>query len=468
MPLESIHGAGKGYGGYSRHNEHKKVGSSIKVRAKQKYTLEELNQYLLSDDEDNRLEHKESTLINDKSPLHDVQSQQDPVGNLEDIEMADLDNEENVEMVSNYLTDARLHEQDNNIIANDRIDQFESVISNVELATQTQTIFVVDTNFIISHLNTLEALRSTFKEFHHLIVIPSYTVRELDGLKNSEKIVESCHNVGDVKHGTNIGASARSANSWIYKHMANTASGVIGQKLRQRINPNNVKDDAILDCCIYFKEKLGYFVILLSNDKNLCLKALTEEILTVSYRKGMTGQLIASKAHEENIYRFGSNIARGVKQEYPTHSQNVLMNSRENEEKLDFKETSKHIFLEIEKLLLMSVNRIMLDEYGEEIDCLDFDPNRIESIIDISKCIYNYWVSVFSEYFRGSKLCKNDWKLLPDALTTVPNNKSLLEVFTQFWTDVLEHLFIKRNDDENTKLETMSNEWKTLIKRTTT
>lgn len=48
-----------------------------------------------------------------------------------------------------------------------------------------KTAFVVDTNFIISHLNTLEKLRSLSSTYHHLIIVPTTVIQELDGLKRA-------------------------------------------------------------------------------------------------------------------------------------------------------------------------------------------------------------------------------------------------------------------------------------------
>ena len=76
--------------------------------------------------------------------------------------------------------------------------------------------------------------------------------------------------------------------------------------MSQRISKDLVKDDAIFDCCLYFKKTYPQsLVILLSNDKNLCAKALSNDVLTVSFRENMSGRLIANTIYEENVERFG-------------------------------------------------------------------------------------------------------------------------------------------------------------------
>ncbi|CAL9728454.1 transcriptional protein Swt1p [Monosporozyma unispora] len=378
-------------------------------------------------------------------------------GEEEDILMEDMQNQNDIEMVSNYLTQQRLQvstaisENGTNVNTNN-FAQYN--ITSLE-PTQLQTVYVVDTNFIISQLHTLEELRELSEKYHHVLVIPTTAIAELDGLKssNSEKI---------ARH-------ARAGNNWIYKNLAISNSGILGQKLRQRLDYNTLKDDSILDCCLYFREKLGCFVILLSNDKNLCLKALTEEVLTVSYREGMTSELIASRSYEENCARFGNtnhstnhmNLQPKLNTPHPGDNIQVANNIHQsNLPNMTFQEKSKLIHNDIQFVVIATIKSIMNDEYGDDLPYVGFEEDKLKSLEACARCVYNYWVAVFAPYFRNSKFRKEDWKMLPRCLTTEPESQKNIDDIIFFWQDILEHLFIKKSEKDYSELVKYFFKWR--------
>lgn len=160
------------------------------------------------------------------------------------------------------------------------------------------TLFlVVDTNFIISHLDIVNQLLRLAPSYGLKIIIPITVMKELDGLKNSTK----------TDLGESIGKLARWANNWIYLMLAESNQSVRGQKLTEKLDSNTYQDDLILDCCLYIqKHNKKSIVVLLSNDKNFCLKALANDILTVSYRKSMSAELIATTVYSEAVERYGN------------------------------------------------------------------------------------------------------------------------------------------------------------------
>lgn len=377
----------------------------------------------------------------------------------EDILMEDMDDQNDIEMVSDYLSQQRSQitaltaSKTGNEPNHDNFARYN--ITTLE-PTQLQTVYVVDTNFIISQLHTLEELRQLSEKYHHVLVIPTTAVLELDGLKSSssEKI---------AKH-------ARAGNNWIYKNLAVSNSGILGQKLRQKLDPNTSKDDSILDCCLYFKEKLGCFVILLSNDKNLCLKALTEEVLTVSYCEEMTSELIASKSYEENRARFGplnTNNNGGYinRQLQPTMTceENIAQPNnyatQYNTPPMSLREKATLIHNDILFVVLATIKIIMYDEYEEDLSYIGFEEETLKSLEACARCIYNYWIPVFSDYFRNSKLKREDWKSLPHCLTTVPNSQQNIDDMIFFWQDILEHLFIKKSEKDYNELLGYFQKW---------
>lgn len=362
----------------------------------------------------------------------------------EDTQMLEMHDEDEVQVVSNILSQERSSNSDftDSCISREALDlQIPTM-----MPTKMKSIFVVDTNFLISHLSTLENLRRLASSFHHQIVIPSTTIRELDGLKNSSRIVQ----IDETSE--SMGLLARRANDWIYSHLANLDSGVMGQKLRQMINSNCIQDDAILDCCLYFKEKLDCFVILLSNDKNLCMKALTEGLLTVSFRKGMTAQLIASMTYDENVSLYG-----------PGTALDEPMTGAQESPKTNFAEVSTKIYTELTTIVIEAVHNVLLNEYGEDIELIGFQPDTLHDLNAVTKCIDRLWVSVFSEYFKRSNIKKNDWKDFPTSLTTVPHNVTSLKNMVAFWEEILHALYIKRNQSDEHDMCSIVQQWGNLI-----
>ncbi|PRT55526.1 Transcriptional protein SWT1 [Wickerhamiella sorbophila] len=135
---------------------------------------------------------------------------------------------------------------------------------------------VVDTNFLISNLDLVEQLVEIHAEFSHVVVIPGTVLEELDGLKSGTK--QTSRKAREVIH-------------YIHKKLAETNPGIRGQRLSEFVQSNLKGDDSILDCCRFFSARS--FTVLCSNDRNLCAKALTNEIKTVSFVQGMTATLIA-------------------------------------------------------------------------------------------------------------------------------------------------------------------------------
>lgn len=352
----------------------------------------------------------------------------------EDYPMLEMQNEDEILSVSNMLSQRRSShsEPSESCVSREALDLEIPMM----VPTRIKSVFVVDTNFLISHLATLEDLRRLAPSFHHQIIIPNTVIHELDGLKNSSRAVQ----LDDVTE--EIGSLARRANDWIYGNLANGDSGVMGQKLRQMINPNCAKDDAILDCCLFFKENLSCFVILLSNDKNLCMKALTEGLPTVSFRKGMTAQLIASVTHNENMSLFGPGIEVD-EQETPA----------QEPRRLNFTEVSLQIFSQVTAAMVKATYQVLEDEYGEDVNLIDFQPGTISDLKAVTKCIDKLWVSVFGDYFKRSRIQKSDWKNIPACLTTLPTCIQSLKKFVSFWEEILHLLYLKGYQKDNETLQ---------------
>lgn len=137
---------------------------------------------------------------------------------------------------------------------------------------------VIDTNFLLSNLNIVKGLVDDFRRFSHSLIIPSTVLEELDGLKQGQSTASR---------------QARTAIQCIHKWLACSHPGIRGQRLSEFVQTGLKGDDSILDCCRFFAAR--GFTVLCSNDRNLCAKALSNDLKTVSFVPGMTAVLIGVK-----------------------------------------------------------------------------------------------------------------------------------------------------------------------------
>ncbi|KIP12905.1 hypothetical protein PHLGIDRAFT_61049, partial [Phlebiopsis gigantea 11061_1 CR5-6] len=159
-----------------------------------------------------------------------------------------------------------------------RINDYANDVEMLPANVGATLYLILDTNVLIDNLKVIRAFSEDVEKANLpwplKIIVPSVTLSELDGLKNSHK------------------------NSWF----ARTASTMLLEKVKEKksikvqarsetlgTKPKNheemrTADIAIWDCSQYFKSKPGAEVVLLSNDKNLCIVHENDEpvIPTVS------------------------------------------------------------------------------------------------------------------------------------------------------------------------------------------
>ncbi|AGO11941.1 AaceriAGR262Wp [[Ashbya] aceris (nom. inval.)] len=298
---------------------------------------------------------------------------------------------------------------------------------------------VVDTNYVLSHLDILEELRVLAPKYGYRIVVPKTVLQELDGLKNSNKVD------GDSSYQRKepVSVLARRANNWLYSNLANLDSYLTVQKMREKLDHNSIKDDAILDCCLYYGEVQKYFVILLSNDKNLCMKALAEEVPTVSYREGMTAQLIASRIQEEFQHRESiAGRSDGTKMEVDVLMDDLAVQGNDNA--IDIHDVVPHV----QKFVLAAIDDIMHEEYGSELEFISYDKRLMNTLADAVRCFQTFWIAVFSEYFKGSGITKRHWHSVSKSMLNPGTDATLLREFLNFWASVLDCLYVKKRQQD--------------------
>ncbi|RCK65324.1 Transcriptional protein SWT1, partial [Candida viswanathii] len=375
----------------------------------------------------------------------------------EDIEMVPIENDEEVDVITSYVEYLRGRTSYNTT-------QDHEMMVGIEEEDDTESVAVVggnisylvlDTNFLISHLKIVDNLKKIANEYGLKIIIPVYVIQELDGLKNSKRIHSSPYGEEDGCSGESISQLATWANRWVYSSLIDAKTIVHGQKLSQRLDKSLVKDDAILDCCLYFKETHPTrLTIVLSNDKNLCAKALMNELLTVSFRPNMSAELIAQMIHNESVQRFGKIETETPSPVASNGSNSVLAPSEEwvaKTQQIDgfssFAEVSARVYKEIQMILLSALHHCMEEEYGDELDLVrDYDKDKVVDISDCAGLLIRFWSIVFQDYFRATpdKFVpfhesggRRKYSKKTPIHVDIPGTPEELREFVKFWTRVL-------------------------------
>ncbi|ORE13573.1 hypothetical protein BCV71DRAFT_268216 [Rhizopus microsporus] len=138
-------------------------------------------------------------------------------------------------------------------------------------------IAIVDTNFLISNLKSLQTLLNLAEENigSLLILIPWVVIRELDSLKTCNRKEE-------------VAILSRKAMKFIESQLRSQVKSIRGQRLHETLDQSNMQndklkgDDRILDCCMYFQLTTHKPIVLLSNDRNLCIKVMVHGIESIS------------------------------------------------------------------------------------------------------------------------------------------------------------------------------------------
>lgn len=367
-----------------------------------------------------------------------------------DIDMAPIDTL--ADDIMNYITESRNTGSINQAPDDMELDNFYSQTVPVHLEGNVSYL-IVDTNFLLSHLPTLDQLKSLANTYSLRIVIPIAVIHELDGLKNASRHTHRESNLSDQS----VARLARRANDWIYTGLSDPNSTVMGQSSKQRLNKLAVKDDAILDCCLYFQKEFPHTLqVLLSNDKNLCMKALLNKVLTVSHRENLDARFISEMILNENIHRFGkiahnTAVTKEVEVKVPQTPLSVA-------------NIYEVIVREVQTLVVSVVRHCMESEYGDDLDLLrNYDSKKMDSLTDATNIILEFWLPVFSSYLRQFKQFTIHHHADAMEMCISPTDQHSLEAFLEFWTRVLRVLYERTmNQEQRNSLNLLIQRWHEL------
>ncbi|XP_023660302.2 transcriptional protein SWT1 isoform X1 [Paramormyrops kingsleyae] len=187
---------------------------------------------------------------------------------VEELHRARSQNELRVNMVESYgeLTAMDI----------DLSEEFTSSSSNKEEILH-EPLIVLDTNILLSHLDFVKKMKSLGLGAvgFPIILIPWVVMQELDALKNG-------------KLSNSVACKAGPAVHYIYTCLKNQEPRLWGQSMQQAaktsymLNAEN-NDDRVLQCCLQYQVIYpGGTLILCTNDKNLCSKAILSGVRALS------------------------------------------------------------------------------------------------------------------------------------------------------------------------------------------
>ena len=134
--------------------------------------------------------------------------------------------------------------------------------------------FVLDTNFILSHLDFLKELLQLLRPHNPRevqLIVPFIVIRELDGLKNARSKRSPKSSPNSSNRAENVAELAQQANAFLYEQFHANQPFLRGQSLSETLEKEKssdyMPDDWILDCARYWQTQGCLHVILFSNGK---------------------------------------------------------------------------------------------------------------------------------------------------------------------------------------------------------
>ena len=203
------------------------------------------------------------------------------------------------------------------LIVTEQVPMIQDVPENnfAIIPSRSALYMVIDTNIFLQKLQVIEEARDvTFRKYGRPIIVVPYTViRELDYIKD-----------GKATRSELLKSQARNAIKFIYRHFSAKHPRFFGQTMHD-VEENKQRfaidcpDDEILQTCLQI-ESANNLVVLLSDDMNLCNKAMSHNITPLGSNDPLEkiDYLYVSEGQTESLY---SMKLRGADQDenYPIH-----------------------------------------------------------------------------------------------------------------------------------------------------
>ncbi|AWP10690.1 putative transcriptional protein SWT1 [Scophthalmus maximus] len=296
-------------------------------------------------------------------------------------------------------------------------------------------ILVLDTNVLLSHLDYVKKTRS-----HGLgalgcpvVLIPWVVLQELDSLKRGRGLS------GSVAH------LATPAISYIYNTLKDREPHLWGQSMQQAAESSNGlnaenNDDRVLQCCLQYQSLYpGCALMLCTNDKNLCSKALLSGVRALS-KNDLEAEVVRSSHGLHPLHNFETPM--------PPHSNPQISSPMLNNQQLSGGEGEKEKWdlnrsvSELEESLREVLSDVLEVEMKAAYEELWLEIVYLKppwTLQDVLQCMKKHWIAVFGqivprgkqqtvlnliEYFNSGKTMDCD-----DTLAALQEAKELVKAF---------------------------------------
>ncbi|KAK7133673.1 hypothetical protein R3I94_015514 [Phoxinus phoxinus] len=268
-------------------------------------------------------------------------------------------------------------------------------------------LIVLDTNVLLSHLEFVKKIRS-----HGLsglgfptLLIPWVVLQELDYLKSG-------------KLSSKVEDKARPAVHYIYSCLKNQEPRLMGQSMQQASQaaggPGVVNnDDRVLECCLQYQALYPEgAVVLCTNDKNLCSKALLSGVKALS-KADLVKEVEGTRSTILNYFHAHPAVpptAGPVDKEKEGPQKNRSSNAAEE------RQLSECVSL-LESCLQGALSEVLEEEMKAAYGDLWTEIVYVKppwSLDGLLKCFKKHWIAVFGSIIKRSLL--SSVEMLSDCL----------------------------------------------------
>ncbi|KAK3506809.1 hypothetical protein QTP70_028374 [Hemibagrus guttatus] len=281
----------------------------------------------------------------------------------------------------------------------DPADESAAVIAAPGQKQQQVLLIVLDTNVLLSHLDFVKRIIS-----HGLgalgfptLLVPWVVLQELDSLKSG-------------KLSKNVENKARPAVNYIYTSLKNQVPCLWGQSMQQvsqaSCGLNSVNnDDRVLQCCLQYKALYPEGTVMLcTNDKNLCSKALLSGVKALSkadlqQQAEVNPELFHRHYDQTSAYPHAAPITQHQEAEKAQRSREEV--SRKKEKERELSECVSVLEGSLQSALSAILEEEMKAAFGElwlEIVYVK-PPWSLDALL---QCFRKHWIAVFGVIIRRS------------------------------------------------------------------
>ncbi|XP_067846598.1 transcriptional protein SWT1 isoform X2 [Heptranchias perlo] len=264
------------------------------------------------------------------------------------------------------------------------------ILFSSQATSESDILLVLDTNIFISHLNFIMNLKDhgVSGVGFPIIVIPWVVLQELDSLKN-----------GKLSGGVN--RKAIPAVQFVYSCFKSRHPHVWGQSMQQAAQKfcglreeNN--DDRVLQCCMQYQQLYPCAdVLLCSDDKNLCSKALVSNVKAVR-KVDLLTELSNLKPISDVLNTQDLNTFKQPQSVINVKEPNGTVNQHLSAQESTLDVTG--IISQLEKSLGSALSAILETEMKTVYDDLWTEILFLKppwSLEDILQCMKKHWIAVF-------------------------------------------------------------------------